>query len=165
MYGVLDKTAAWRTRQTLQQLDILPVTAVGDFLRGVRNIAIESMERTYGANWIRNAAIKYVLTIPAIWSDTACDLMVQAAEAAGFGTRRVDFHFVAEPEAAAAYTLKTMQQNTVKSGDFIVICDAGGGTVDLISYKIVETEPLKVVECVAGDGEFSNLFMPLRVTR
>lgn len=33
------------------------------------------------------------------------------------------------------------------------MCDAGGGTVDLISYKVESLKPLKIRECVIGDGE------------
>lgn len=34
-----------------------------------------------------------------------------------------------------------------------MVCDAGGGTVDLISYKVESLSPLKVRECVMGDGD------------
>lgn len=32
----------------------------------------------------------------------------------------------------------------------MTVCDAGGGTVDLISYKILKLRPLEVVELVPG---------------
>lgn len=34
----------------------------------------------------------------------------------------------------------------------MVVCDAGGGTVDLISYKITNLKPLQVVESAQGEG-------------
>jgi len=34
----------------------------------------------------------------------------------------------------------------------MIVCDAGGGTVDLISYKITRLEPLQVIESVKGNG-------------
>jgi hypothetical protein len=37
--------------------------------------------------------------------------MVQAAQKAGFGSHRVNFNLVSEPESAAAYTLKAIQPN------------------------------------------------------
>lgn len=37
-------------------------------------------------------------------------------------------------------------------GDAFTVCDAGGGTVDLISYEIVHLEPLKMKELVAAKG-------------
>jgi len=33
------------------------------------------------------------------------------------------------------------------------VCDAGGRTVELISYKVESLKPLKIRECVMGDGE------------
>jgi len=37
-------------------------------------------------------------------------------------------------------------------GECFVVCDAGGGTVDLISYKITSLKPLQLHECVVGSG-------------
>lgn len=40
-----------------------------------------------------------------------------------------------------------------KPGDTFVLCDCGGGTVDLITYEVKETEPyLKLGEAVEGSG-------------
>jgi len=42
-------------------------------------------------------------------------------------------------------------------GDAFVICDAGGGTVDLISYEITAMMPkLELKELVPGKGRFST---------
>ncbi|KAF8544623.1 hypothetical protein BDD12DRAFT_723315 [Trichophaea hybrida] len=139
--------------QKLQLLNISAVTAVTDFLSAVRTTTVESIERTYDAEWVRESKIEYVLTVPAIWSDSAKSRMVQAAKEAGFGTHRVDFNLVSEPEAAAAYALKVIQPHNLSCGDTFVICDAGGGTVDLISYKITNLKPLKIVESVSGSGD------------
>lgn len=38
-------------------------------------------------------------------------------------------------------------------GDVFVLCDAGGGTVDLISYKVTQTSPtFKIEEAAVGTG-------------
>jgi hypothetical protein len=42
----------------------------------------------------------------------------------------------------------------VKAGDAFVICDAGGGTVDLISYEIINLNPMQLKELVPGKGEY-----------
>jgi hypothetical protein len=65
---------------------------------------------------------------------------------------------VTEPEAAAVYTLKYMSQGVNKDqisvGDNFVLCDAGGGTVDLISYKVTKTTPrFGIEEAVVGSGD------------
>jgi len=38
-------------------------------------------------------------------------------------------------------------------GDAFVLCDAGGGTVDLISYEVDSVEPLELKELVPGTGK------------
>ena len=65
---------------------------------------------------------------------------------------RHELRLISEPEAAAVYTLKAIQPNHLKIGDNFVVCDAGGGTVDLISYKITQLNPLRVEESGVGSG-------------
>jgi len=104
-------TPAHKTAEKLQSLNMSAVTVVTDFLSAVRTTTVNSIEQTYDAEWVRELKIEYVLTVPAIWSDSAKSLMVQAAKAAGYGNHRVDFNLVSEPEAAAAYALKVIQPN------------------------------------------------------
>lgn len=94
-------TPAQKTAQKLQQLGISPLNVVSDFLTSVREVAMASIQRTYDSDWVRESRVEYILTVPAIWTDSAKDLMVQAAVAAGFGEHRIDFDLVSEPESAA----------------------------------------------------------------
>ena len=60
---------------------------------------------------------------------------------------------VSEPEAAATYVLKAMDAHEVMVGDTFVLCDAGGGTVDLISYTVTSLDPILTVdEAAPGTG-------------
>ncbi|KAF8243913.1 actin-like ATPase domain-containing protein [Wilcoxina mikolae CBS 423.85] len=147
-------TLAQKTSRMLEKLHIAPVTVVADFLSSVLEVTKASMERSYDSTWVRSSRVEYVLTIPAIWDDAARDLMVQAAEKAGFGKHRADFNLVNEPESAAAYTLQAIQPASLKRGDTFIVCDAGGGTVDLISYKVTDLDPLRLDESVPGGGDF-----------
>ena len=62
-------------------------------------------------------------------------------------------HIISEPEAAAMYALDAMDPHNIKVGDTFVLCDAGGGTVDLISYKVSALKPLlKIAEAAPGSG-------------
>lgn len=62
-------------------------------------------------------------------------------------------HIISEPEAAAMYALDAMDPHNIKVGDTFVLCDAGGGTVDLISYTVSELRPvLHIVEATPGSG-------------
>ena len=94
-------TPAQQTAVQLRRLGIQPVEVITDFLAAVRKISVESIERAYETDWVRGAKISYVLTVPAIWDDSAKALMIQAAKKAGFGNHRIGFHLVSEPEAAS----------------------------------------------------------------
>ncbi|KAH0541830.1 hypothetical protein FGG08_003713 [Glutinoglossum americanum] len=127
--------------------------------------------------------IDFVLTVPAIWSDSAkksnfaaplrsthllnaftvaaTDCIAGGAETedaarrAGIGNEH-ELEILSEPEAAALYTLKHSDRSSsmIKVNDRIVVCDAGGGTVDLISYDVLQIQPLIVRECAAGTGDY-----------
>jgi len=64
-----------------------------------------------------------------------------------------NLHIISEPEAAAMYALDVMDPHNIKVNDTFVLCDAGGGTVDLISYKVSALKPtLKISEANPGSG-------------
>jgi hypothetical protein len=108
------KTPADVTENTLRDLNISPMTVVSDFLKSVLEITKASIGGTYGSGIVRDSPVEYILTIPAIWADSAKDQMVQAAERAGFGKHRDDFNLIGEPESAAVYALKEIKPNFLK---------------------------------------------------
>jgi hypothetical protein len=79
-------------------------------------------------------------------------LLIQAARNAGI----TPVQLVKEPEAAALYTLRHMGNKGLQVGDAFVLCDAGGGTVDLISYEIMQLNPLQVKELVSPSGKLQR---------
>lgn len=76
---------------------------------------------------------------------------MQAAKKAGIHPVTL----IKEPEAAALYTL-TSHDHSIKAGDSFVLCDAGGGTADLITYEVKNTQPLQLAELVPGEGQSLN---------
>jgi hypothetical protein len=51
------------------------------------------------------------------------------------------------------YVLQRKKLHNLSVGDTFVVCDAGGGTVDLISYTVVTLEPIiEVKEAAPGTG-------------
>lgn len=68
--------------------------------------------------------VEFVLTVPAVWSDSAKNATLQAAERAGMGNIH-ELKLISEPEAAAVYTLKAIQPNHLNIGDNFIVCDAG----------------------------------------
>ena len=105
----------YETAQTLQKLQISPVTVVTDYLQSIRETTIFDMERSVSVPVLHDTNVEYVLTIPATWSESAKELLVQAAEGAGFGLHRESFHLISEPECAAVHTLNVMQPNNLKA--------------------------------------------------
>ncbi|KAF9437618.1 Heat shock 70 kDa protein 12A [Entomortierella beljakovae] len=116
-------------------------TAIADYLRTMHEYVAEKILGQFGPSFSRRS-FRYSLTVPAIWSDKAKDIMRKAAVKAELISES-DHHdrlmLVSEPEAAALYCEKACKQYDLKHNDQFMICDAGGGTVDLIVYKIDTT--------------------------
>jgi hypothetical protein len=55
-------------------------------------------------------------------------------------------------EAAAIYSLNQLGSPHMGVGRKFVICDAGGGTVDLITYEIAGINPVQLREVTGGTG-------------
>lgn len=80
--------------------------------------------------------------------DKAKDATLRAARHAGIHP----VELIKEPEAAALFTINFLKKQGLEVGDAIVICDAGGGTLDLISYEITKLAPLVLSELVGSTG-------------
>jgi hypothetical protein len=83
--------------------------------------------RQFGSVFLRNQQISYVITVPAIWKDSAKALTRQAAVRAGIPERKLEL--ITEPEAAALYCATICHEVDLTDGDRFLVCDAGGGTV------------------------------------
>ena len=143
-------------------------TMTSDYLTGLR-LQVESVLQTklpQGA--LSSTAIEYIvsqigieiwlsltmdeITVPAIWSDAAQSKTRACAEKVGMGAGSA-LHIISEPEAAAIHALSSMDHLDIQIGDTFVLCDAGGGTVDLISYTIQALKPnLQIIEASPGSG-------------
>ncbi|KAK4455025.1 hypothetical protein QBC34DRAFT_289334 [Podospora aff. communis PSN243] len=139
------------TAAQLKKFNKTVVDAVSDYLTQVYKHTMDTLTRRYGESFMASTKVDFVLTCPAVWSDAAKNTTLQAAERAGMGAKS-QIQMISEPEAAAVYTLKAIQPNHLKIGDNFIVCDGGGGTVDLIAYKIVSLKPLQVEESAVGTG-------------
>ena len=131
---------------------------VQDYLAGLYKHIMTTLSRRFDKGIVQSTRIDFVLTVPAIWSDAAKQKMRKAAATAGMGNEH-QLILLSEPESAALYTLKGLHNANaqVNPHDRIVVCDAGGGTVDLITYDVEQIFPnLSVKECTAGTGERST---------
>ncbi|KAJ4168422.1 hypothetical protein NW754_010333 [Fusarium falciforme] len=96
------------------------------------------------------------LTHPAEWGYEPLNKLYRAAMGAFhkqmFPTLR-NVYFVPEPEACALFTVQQLIRNKEDSlipGECFVICDAGGGTVDLATYRIDKINPLEISRVAPG---------------
>ena len=121
-----------------------------DYLTSLRKHTEQVLQHKLPSSIIKSTPLEYIITVPAVWSDTAQAKTRNCAFNAGMGK---DVQIISEPEAAAIYALHAMDPHSIEVGDTFVLCDAGGGTVDLISYTVSELKPiLKVTEAAPGSG-------------
>ncbi|KAH7160459.1 hypothetical protein B0J13DRAFT_644084, partial [Dactylonectria estremocensis] len=139
------------SNKLLSKLNITAEEVVRDYLRELWIYTKEDIrKRVMDDNWENTYTIHVVLTVPAMWSHTAKDKTLKAARDANLPR---NIKLVTEPEAAALATLHDKaNENALSAGDTFVVCDAGGGTVDLISYKVNKLNPLQIEECAISDG-------------
>lgn len=121
-------------------LSVLDVIA--DYLRVFHQHVCSELQKTFASNYTQEH-YRYCLTVPAMWSDRAKSTMREAAIRAGL-IQRTDhpdrLMLISEPEAAALYCEKKSEQFNLSHGQRFMICDAGGGTVDLIVFEIDQPE-------------------------
>ncbi|KAK4079303.1 hypothetical protein Trihar35433_408 [Trichoderma harzianum] len=153
---------------------------ISDYLRELWTHSITNIRRAVGGQLVDISKFKVVVTIPAIWPSYTQPRMIRAIKKAGILESRIAgdtvLKFITEPEAAALATINDMctynsrpdmevrtiqmQQicfhkltHSTKIGDHFIVCDAGGGTVDVITYTVIQTDPIRVEESVKGDGK------------
>ncbi|KAI7875531.1 uncharacterized protein EV154DRAFT_76114 [Mucor mucedo] len=103
------------------------------------------------ATLLKKYKFKYIITVPAMWDTAARETMAEAAIAATLikRTELDQLLLISEPGAAALYCEKRFpdefkhesssendDESNGKSIENFIVCDAGGGTVDLVTYKL-----------------------------
>ena len=102
-----------------------------------------------------DSEIEFVLCVPVSWSESACrtmhDAMAKAIQNCRLEslTHNVisNLFIVSEPEAAAQFALSLLgYRGRLRRGEVFVLLDAGGGTVDITTYKVTSdgTGPLRL---------------------
>ncbi|TGO51695.1 hypothetical protein BOTNAR_0347g00050 [Botryotinia narcissicola] len=137
-----------------------------DFLHALYVAFAGYAERTLGADSFRTSPIDCWISLPAIWSDEAKYATLNAARKAGFAKNPLDqIHTIAEPEAAAIATLRELAApgtlNAVQRDDNVLICDCGGGTVDITTYTVTSVAPKLTFEelCVGTGGKCGSTYI------
>ncbi len=136
------------TKYTMNRLPKPAGDIAADFMRAIYQHALGQIEKTVPKRYYALCKKHFVMTVPAVWSDAAKNTTLEAAKEAGISPVTL----IKEPEAAALYTMNSLGC-ALYAGEAFVVCDAGGGTVDLISYEVVALTPnLQVKEFVPGSG-------------
>ena len=126
---------------------------MADYLKQLGSHLMYTLRQKLGEGIVRNVPREFILTVPAIWSDLAKTKTLKACRRAGGPFQDRPITLISEPEAAAIYTMHGLDPHGLQVGDSFVICDAGGGTVDLISYTITNLKPvLEIKEASPGSG-------------
>ncbi|KAL4224284.1 hypothetical protein ACF0H5_017739 [Mactra antiquata] len=113
--------------------------------------------------------ILFVVTVPAIWSESAKAFMKNAAMAAGIGEENV--LLAREPEAAAISCMHLTSQQTEDLNNFsdvgqkFLVADLGGGTADLLAVEVNKNGTLEVLHQShgkdVGGQNINDAFMQL----
>jgi hypothetical protein len=127
---------------------------IADYLGLVWKFTIGEIQKHHTADVKTAFKFRIVITIPAIWNPEAVEKTKRAISKAGLPGNAL-VQAVEEPAAAAIATLNQMMRaepDCVQQGDCYLVCDAGGGTVDLISYEVHSVDPLQIEPIVKADG-------------
>ncbi|KAL9548488.1 hypothetical protein PS6_006583 [Mucor atramentarius] len=140
----------------------LIINAISNYLRALNDKIKETMESLFPDT---PKKYRYCFTVPTIWSDKMKRVMRDIVTCAGIVSKDDPPNkllLVNEPEAAAifyandiktdffkTYFEKNPQRTTVRT----LICDAGGGTVDMATYEYFKKDKGgEYVVCDAGAG-------------
>ncbi|KAL2016811.1 hypothetical protein VTK56DRAFT_2980 [Thermocarpiscus australiensis] len=157
-------------RDALGRIDIAGrtgINVVAEYLRRLWAYAGVSLSCILTSNGLglSDVDVRFVFGIPAVWGEDTALRMKKAIEDSGLLELRdrppAPLDFIAEPKAAAIATIPRLAPSYgLQDGQSVVICDCGGGTVDVISYEITSLDLLIVREIVSGEGQLlGDMFM------
>ncbi|KAK3687821.1 hypothetical protein B0T22DRAFT_405788 [Podospora appendiculata] len=157
---------------------------VTDYLTEVAIWVRQDIQNEKDPETLRDFPIDLIITHPATWHSRARNTTFRAVNEA---FRRIfpemeekpgNLRLTTESEACAQYTMKVAQDQGMaglRKGECFIVVDAGGGTVDLVSYRVDQLTPnfivTKVTEVSGGnfgatrvDEHFLKRFLPTRLS-
>lgn len=142
-----------------QGQEVLALTIFAESIKFFKKMLMKSL---------KNAAVKptddtitWVLTVPAIWDNSAKQFMREAAVKAGIKDEHL--LFALEPEAASVYCKEiAVQRKTGDEGDVFLtsydpgtkymVSDLGGGTADFTVREVMADGSIQEVLCASGEA-------------
>jgi len=116
---------------------------ISKILTEVKTEALKKI-RCYNNN-IKDEDIKWVVTVPAIWSNINKQIMIEASLNAGLiqKNNEISLFLSYEPEAAAYYCQN--EGISIPENKPYIVCDLGGGTADIVCHmKIKMNNQIKI---------------------
>ncbi|KAJ5938908.1 actin-like ATPase domain-containing protein [Penicillium verhagenii] len=132
--------------------DKAPVKIIADYLNHVLRFVWKLIWRRYpGLNSV-DFTVDLVYTIPATWSEQGERLSREAvARAWDFKRPEDTLTVMREPDAAAETVYRNLKDD-LRFGDGILICDCGGGTVDITTYVVMDCTTFNLSKITAVQG-------------
>lgn len=125
-------------RKMLAEEGLSAVELVGQYLHNLWEHILDTITRARGNEFVDTLKFHVVITPPAIWKGYARQGMKEAAQMAGILANRsagqTTLSFAPEPEAAALSTISEPGL-PIKTKEFYIVCDCGGGTV--VSFDLL----------------------------
>eukprot|EP01084_Bolivina_argentea_P111329 198676_1 len=103
--------------------------------------------------------VQWILTVPAIWSNYAKDIMHKAALDSGIKKKGIDDHVLiaTEPECASVIARKYID---LSPGTKYILLDLGGGTADIACHVAVDAITVKQIYPPQG-GKWGSTYKHL----
>lgn len=137
-----------------EELNKTPEDVATDYLTWLwKEVKREVEDKEDRSDIFESARLTVVLTVPPSWSERAKSSLRKAAGYAGIPETSI--RMIAEPEAAAIHSLRRRaKKGQLADGDCFIVCDAGGGTVDVVAYQVHSASPLSLNQVTESKGEF-----------
>ena len=137
--------ALFRGEENVKSLDgrEMPLMKViSETLKYISNKAIEKLKDQLGEDIVKKDKIRWVLTVPALWSEKMKMFMRKAAVEAGIvkSWNSDKLWLCLEPEGASIQCREDIEEDELREkmtkGSIILVLDCGGGTVDITVSKL-----------------------------
>ncbi|KAI8996925.1 hypothetical protein BDB01DRAFT_830563 [Pilobolus umbonatus] len=132
------------------------INVISEYLKDLHSRIMETMKDIFNN---KKSKFRYCMTVPVIWNDIQKRCMRSAAIKAGIisdADNPLKLLLLSEPETAAVYYSRNEEilSNLKPVITRTVICDAGGGTVDVTTYEYTKTDAgkLAIKEITSGSG-------------
>ncbi|OAD71163.1 hypothetical protein PHYBLDRAFT_147671 [Phycomyces blakesleeanus NRRL 1555(-)] len=137
----ISKVKLWLDRTIKEGLpplppNMTPVKIIGDYLSRMHK-DISKIPKKY-PKFRDPSRYRYCMTVPTMWSEESKNIMREAAILAGIITKYDEpgkLLIIDEAVAAALYAEDQSPELNLTHGSLYMICDAGGGTVDLAVFE------------------------------